>query len=82
MVRPRRRCTSYEREMTPRRGHLRPHIANNLILSTNDQKLRANQNKGLSHDRGCGVPNTFPTSNKLPNPRIKIFYHPFILGKK
>ena len=38
--------------------------ANSLFLFANDQKLRIYQNKGLSHNRRCGAPNTFPTRNQ------------------
>ena len=35
-----------------------------LFSIANLQKLRFYQNKGLSLDRRCGVPNTFPTCNQ------------------
>ena len=38
--------------------------SNSLFLIANVQKLRFYQNKGLSLDRQCGVPNTFPTRNQ------------------
>ena len=37
--------------------------ANSLFSSINDQKLRIYQNKRLSYNMRCGVPNTFPTYN-------------------
>ena len=44
-----------------------------LFLIANDQKLRFYQNKGLSPDEHCEVPNTFSTYNQTSKPRIKIF---------
>ena len=38
--------------------------ANCLLSTANVRKLRFYQNKGLSLDRCCGVPNTFPTRNQ------------------
>ena len=35
-----------------------------MFFTTNLQKLRFYQNKGLSLDRRCGVLNTFPTRNQ------------------
>ena len=51
--------------------------ANNLFLIANVQKLRFYQNKRLSLDRHCGVPNTFPTCNqtsKLKNQDFLLIY--------
>ena len=36
----------------------------NHVFTSNLQKLRFYQNKGLSLDMRCGVPNTFPTYNQ------------------
>ena len=36
----------------------------NHVFIANLQKLRFYQNKGLSLDKRCGVPNTFPTHNQ------------------
>ena len=47
--------------------------ASSLFLSANDQTLRIYQNKGLSHDRHCWVPNTLLTCNQTSKPRIKNF---------
>ena len=38
--------------------------ANSLFSIANVQKLWFYENKGLSSDRHCGVPNTFPTRNQ------------------
>ena len=37
--------------------------ANSLFLIANVQKLKFYKNKGLSLNKHCGVPNTFPTCN-------------------
>ena len=47
--------------------------ASSLLLSAYDQTLRVYQNKGLSNDRCCGLPNTFPTHYQTFEPRINIF---------
>ena len=46
----------------------------NRVFTTNLQKLRFYQNKGLSLDRRCGVPNTFSTCNQTSGPKNQDFF--------
>ena len=48
----------------------------NHVFTANFPKLRFYQNKGLSLDKRCRVPNTSPHETKLSDLRIKIFCHP------
>ena len=41
----------------------------NHVFTTNLQKLWFYQNKGMSLDRHCRVPNTFPTRNQTFGPK-------------
>ena len=45
----------------------------NHIFIANFRKLRFYQNKRLSLDRRCGVPNTFPTHNQTSRPKNQDF---------
>ena len=45
----------------------------NHVFTSNFQKLRFYQNKGLCLDRRCGVPNTFLTRNQTPGPKNQDF---------
>ena len=44
-----------------------------MFFTANLQKLSFYQNKGLSLDRQCGVPNTFPTCNQNFRPKNQDF---------
>ena len=53
-----------------------------MFFTTNLQKLRFYQNKGLSLDRRCEVPNTFPTHNQTSGLKNQEFFAIHIrLGK-
>ena len=45
----------------------------NHVFIANFQKLRFYQNKELSLDKCCGVPNTFPTRNQTSKPKNQYF---------
>ena len=45
-----------------------------MFFIANIQKLRFYQNKGLSLDRCCGVPNTFPTRNQTSGLKNQDFF--------
>ena len=45
----------------------------NHVFTANFWKLRFYQNNGLSSDKRCGVPNTFPTCNQTPRPKNQDF---------
>ena len=50
----------------------------NHVFIANLQKLKFYQNKGLSLDRRCGLPNTFPTRNQTSELKNQDFL-PFTL---
>ena len=45
-----------------------------IFFTTNLPRLRFYQNKGLSLDRRCGVPNTFSTRNQTSKPKNQDFF--------
>ena len=45
-------------------------------FTANLWKLRFSENKRLSLDRRCGVPNTFSTHNQTSRPKNQDFFHP------
>jgi len=47
--------------------------ANSLFSTANVLKLWFYQNKRLSTDKHCGVPNTFPTRNQTSEPKNQDF---------
>ena len=53
-----------EPQNPPHMQSLERQCQNHVLFTANLQKIRFYQNKGLSLDMHCGVPNTFPTRNQ------------------
>ena len=52
------------------------------VFTANFLKLRFYQNKGLSLDKYCGVPNTFSTRNQTSGPNNQDFLVAYIRLRK